>query len=302
MPDLTPEQIRQAFVLAKKEKPAYREIYPVLEPLFLRQAELKKNLDLAPLECTPQMVKTKWEEGFPLLQRWDFPFDPNAARSLLDAGGKFIPESNQPLMKAHRGLVSALDTYPDAHRDIWASFLQHEWEPWDEWVETAAIDTASLLFWARNCLRPQIEWSAEQLLQRHPLPSAWLKGYCPVCGSLPGFLHLEGKGERRAHCSWCGTEWGLYRLQCPVCDNRAHESLGYLYAEQEPQYRAQYCRLCKHYFKLIDMRELVDPVCIPLEEWTTIHLDLLAQKEGWQTPPSPAPTVYGRGEESGVGG
>jgi FdhE protein len=32
---------------------------------------------------------------------------------------------------------------------------------------------------------------------------------------------------------------------------------------------------------------------LPLEEWTTLHLDFLAQREGWQQPPSPAPTLYG---------
>jgi hypothetical protein len=48
------------------------------------------------------------------------------------------------------------------------------------------------------------------------------------------------------------------------------------------------------YFKLIDTRELLDPIYFPLEEWTTLHLDLVARKEGWEQPPSPSPVVYGK--------
>ena len=293
MADLTPQEIRRAFAAASAAKPAYGELYPILEPLFIRQAEIKQGLDLPPIDLPPKLGEGKWEGGFPLIQRWGFPLAAAPARELLETAGAAIPAANQPLKEAHGALTQALRDYPEAELDLWKSFLQHEWEPWDEWVRTDGVDPASLLFWARGCLRPQLEWSAERLLQAHPAPASWSQGYCPVCGSLPGFLHLEGQGERRAHCSWCGTVWGLYRLQCPRCDNRAHESLGYLYVEQEPHYRVQYCRLCKNYFKLIDLRERLDPVCFPLEEWTTIHLDLLAQKEGWRTPPSPAPTVYG---------
>jgi FdhE protein len=69
--------------------------------------------------------------------------------------------------------------------------------------------------------------------------------------------------------------------------------LGYLYPEGEPHYRVQFCRRCRMYFKLVDQRELLESLFLPLEEWTTLHLDFLAQRDGWQQPPSPAPAVYG---------
>jgi FdhE protein len=288
----TLENIKRSIAAARAGKPAYEEFYPFLEALFLIQTQVKGSLKLRQIELSPELVQTKWAEGFSLLRRWDFPVDPEAAEMVLAHVKGHIPESNRQLQNAHSALTRALAGHPEQKPAVWKSFLQHEWEPWEEWVETEGIDISSLLFLARSCLRPSLEWVAKDLLDRYPLPATWLRGYCPVCGSLPALLFLQGQGERMAYCSWCGTQWGLHRLQCPQCDNRYHESLGYLYVEAEPFQRVQYCRLCKHYFKLIDTRERLDFPCLPLEEWTTLHLDLLAQKEGWKLAASPAPALY----------
>jgi FdhE protein len=290
------ERIRQAMALASRESSPYLDWYPFLEALFLAQAAGKKTiqLDLPPL--TAGLVQTKWQEGFPLLHRWDFPVDTAVAQSILNTVKDQVPAGNDLLVNARNVLASALAAHPGQHADIWRSFLHHEMEPWEEWIDTSICGVAPLLFWGRAGLRPSLEWVAARLLETFPLAAGWLQGYCPVCGSLPALLCLHHQGERRAYCSWCGTTWDLHRLQCPYCDNRLHDSLGYLYAEQEPQYRVQYCRLCKMYFKLIDLRELAHDPYFPLEEWITMHLDFLAQREGLQQPPSPAPAVYGAGD------
>ena len=292
------QAIRTSLTWARARKPAYEELYPLLEGLFILQAEAAKTLRLKPLEPASELVQTKWGEGFPLLRRWDFPIDVQCAEEIRQGLERCIPEGNEQLKGALEALSMALDDHPTRQEEIWSCFLQHEWEPWEEWVDTGRIDVASLLFLARSCLRPSLEWTARDLLRRFPLPQSWLRGYCPVCGSLPALLMLQDEGERRGYCSWCSTTWELHRLQCPYCDNRFHESLGYIYVEDEPLYRIQYCRLCKCYFKLIDTREMLDFPYLPLEEWTTLHLDLLASKSGWNNPPSPSPTVYGDSEKA----
>ncbi len=286
------EKIKQSFALARTEKSAYEEFYPFLEALFLIQAALKGSLKLLPPELSSDLVQTKWAEGFPLLRRWEFPVDVEAAETILTQVRGHIPEANYAFRDAHAALRQALDRPADQKTAIWQSFLEHDWDPWEEWVMTEGIDMSSLLFLARSCLRPSLDWVAEEIARRFPIPDTWLKGYCPICGSLPALLFLQGEGERKGYCSWCGTIWGMHRLQCPSCDNRLHESLGYFQVEGEPQYRVNYCRLCKSYFKMIDTRERLDFPYLPLEEWTTLHLDLLAQKDGWQQPASPSPAVY----------
>ena len=287
------DTIQQAFALARDDKPAYRDLFPLLEALFLLQAEVKGTLEPAPLEMASQAVAAKWESGFPLLRRWDFPVDIKAATRILQEIREHIPSGNERMRLAHEVLSAHLAGHPESAEEVWRSFLQHEMEPWEEWLDTEAVDVPSVLFLARSCLRPSVEWTAEDLLRRFPLPKDWLRGYCPTCGSLPALLFLVGEGERIAHCSWCGTQWGLQRLQCPYCDNRMHDSLGYMFVEAEPQYRIQHCNQCKTYFKLIDTRERLYPPFLPLEEWTTLHLDLLAQRAGWKQPASPSPVVYG---------
>ena len=288
-----PGQIQAAFRTPQKQNAPYRVWYPFLETLFLAQADGKRRMRLELPNLDALGVQTRWEAGFPLLQRWDFPVDIELAGRLLEVLLDHLPTGNQPLRVAHSALTAALASHPGEHRDIWVSFLHHEMEPWETWIEVGEGGLAPLVFWGRACLRPSLEWTAERLLERFQFPASWQKGYCPICGSLPALLYLHKEGERQAFCSWCGAEWGLARLQCPYCDNREHDTLGYLYPEGELNYRVQYCHRCRMYFKLSDQRELLAPLFLPLEEWTTLHLDFLAQRDGWQQPPSPAPTVYG---------
>ena len=291
--DITRKTIAAAIAMARAQKPAYNELCDLLEPLFILQSEVLQTVRLKPISMTRSDAENKWKEGIPLLKRWDFPLDIQSAEAVLDGVKLHIPTANVPLSGAQGALNRALEIHPAQKEAIWDSFLQHEFEPWEEWVDAGETDAASLLFLARSCLRPSIEWTAMDLVERCPVPKEWLRGYCPVCGSLPSLLYLMGEGERLARCSWCGASWNLYRFQCPFCDNRHHDSLGYLYVEEEPRNRIQYCQSCKNYFKLLDVRERFDPPFGPLEEWITLHLDILAQRAGWQQPPSPSPAVYG---------
>lgn len=285
--------MRKAISLSRSLKPAYQELYDFLEKLFTAQLRAKPRCTLPPISMDADHMRHLWSSGRPLLRRWEFPLDIHTAEDVLRAIAEGVPPHNQELSGACSALSHALAQNPSAKDAVWESFLHHEWNPWEEWVETAGVDLPSLLYVARSCLRPSVERTAEELLKKASPDDIWKQGYCPVCGSLPALISLEREGQRRAHCSWCGTVWRLARFQCPFCGNRRHDALGYLYAEEEPRYRIDYCVECHHYFKTIDAREMLYPPWIPLEEWTTLHLDLVAQKAQWKTPPSPAPAVYG---------
>ncbi len=285
--------IKQAFALAADEKPAYSDLYPWLESLFLIQAETKHTIQIDPPSLTREGVETRWGNGFPLMRRSEFPVDIRAAEAILHRLRLCIPKENQQLSSATEALAESLLQHTGYEDEFWASFLQEDLGPWEEWIVAEGLDFASVLFIARSSMRPSFEWTAETLMKRFPMANSWLRGYCPVCGSLPSLLLLDGDGERQGFCSWCSTKWGLHRLQCPQCDNREHDSLGYLFVEAEPLYRIQYCEKCSYYFKQLDVRERLYPPFPPLEEWTTLHLDLLAQRAGWIQAPSPSPSIYG---------
>lgn len=291
------DEIRRAVALARDQRPAYSHLYDFLGALFIASVEIRSRLRIEIPFIENGLAITRWEGGLPLLNRWDFPIDTTAAEDLLTSIEKTLPKANLQLANACESLKHSIAAHSKRSREFWNSFLHHEMEPWEEWLDIdSATDLASVLFLARSATKPSLELTSRRLLETHLLPLSWVKGYCPVCGSLPALLYIHGEGTRRASCSWCATRWNLQRLQCPYCENRDHSSLGYIGIEEEPQNRIVYCNLCRFYFKQIDMRELAHAPYLPLEEWTTLHLDLLARKTGWRQPPSPAPAIYSKVE------
>jgi FdhE protein len=110
-------------------------------------------------------------------------------------------------------------------------------------------------------------------------------GYCPTCGSPPGLALLKGEEGRRIFCcSLCGQRWAFARLACPHCGNRKQQSLVTLTVEDQSARWIEACEQCKGYIKTLDERKLpAGQAVVPLvEEAGTLHLDLLAEKEGYR--------------------
>ncbi len=110
----------------------------------------------------------------------------------------------------------------------------------------------------------------------------WNHGYCPICGGLPSIAELSGEeGKKKLQCGQCANSWGFHRLTCTHCGNTEHDSLGYFTAEGEPGYRVDICRKCSGYLKVVDSREKGEGLPLEIEDVATLHLDLLAAKEGF---------------------
>jgi len=110
----------------------------------------------------------------------------------------------------------------------------------------------------------------------------WKEGYCPVCGSRAGMAELSGdEGKRRLSCSTCFFQWPYPRIQCPYCGNADPETLSYFTAGDGPT-RVGVCRKCSRYLKTRDARLGNADVPLEAEDLATLHLDLLAGKEGFE--------------------
>lgn len=110
----------------------------------------------------------------------------------------------------------------------------------------------------------------------------WNHGYCPICGGLPSIAELSGEeGKKKLHCGQCDNSWGFHRMTCTHCGNTEHDSLGYFTAEGDPGYRVDICRKCSGYLKVVDSREKGEGLPLEIEDVATLHLDLLAAKEGF---------------------
>lgn len=95
---------------------------------------------------------------------------------------------------------------------------------------------------------------------------------------------IRDEGKRVLHCPLCATSWEYLRLQCPYCQNKDQEELTYFQVEGEAGYRVDICLRCRHYLKTVDTRETGEPLEGEVEDYLTLHLDHLAQEEGYRRP------------------
>jgi FdhE protein len=95
--------------------------------------------------------------------------------------------------------------------------------------------------------------------------------------------NVEGvEGARFLVCSSCSFEWRFYRLKCPFCNNENNEKLRHFHIEKEEgAYRVEVCDECKKYIKTLGIGVLGEITPL-VEDMATLHLDILAQKEGYK--------------------
>ncbi|MGA1867241.1 MAG: formate dehydrogenase accessory protein FdhE [bacterium] len=122
-------------------------------------------------------------------------------------------------------------------------------------------------------------------------PNDWKLSICPLCGGKPMMGEIKGEeGKKYLICSWCETVWLYRRVECPFCQNSAHDSLKYfsstdLEIEEDLRLRVDMCEKCKKYLKTIDNKEdIFENKAFGLEDLLTLYLDLIAHKEGFERP------------------
>jgi hypothetical protein len=107
---------------------------------------------------------------------------------------------------------------------------------------------------------------------------------CPACGSPPSIARLRRPdGRRLLTCGLCGSEWEAVRLACACCGTPERAPLGVLRLADADARWVETCEACKGYIKTVDERKLPEGESVfpVVEETATLHLDLLAEREGY---------------------
>jgi FdhE protein len=269
----------------KKKRPGYKEILTFYQKIKEDQEKLKSSLRIEPLRLKKEWKDLLKREGFPLFEKKDFPLDIESSINLFHSLCKIGKEANLHMAEEVRKIEEVLiNRKIDLKKLLKDGFKDQKVE---QISDEFGFDKKVFLFLVQSSIRPSIEAGMERLRSELD-PETWLKGYCPVCGSLPHLSLLkEEVGKRYLLCSYCGYEWRIERLVCPFCGNKDQESLQYFYAEGEETYRIDLCDKCHQYIKTIDLRKIeeIDPV---LEDLATLHLDILASQKGYKRPvPNP---------------
>jgi FdhE protein len=279
------EKLKSRIEQLKRKRPGYGEILDFYQKIREAQDHVKASLRIDPIKLKREWKKLLAREGFSLIQKEDFPADIEVSAKLFQDLCRIGKEANPHMAEQARKIDEAIE---NKRLNLKRLFKKGgKAKKVEQVVDEFGLDKRIFSFLVQISVKPSIEAAVEQL--RSELDSeTWLKGYCPICGSLPSLSLLkEEVGKRYLLCSYCGYHWRVDRLFCPFCNNTDQESLHYLFAEGEEAFRIDLCDKCHQYIKTIDYRNLAesDPV---LEDLATPHLDILASQKGYKRPvPNP---------------
>ena len=279
------DRLRERIQQIKKKRPGYGKILDFYQSVKEAQEKAKTSLKIDSIPLRKEWKTLLSKEGFSLIRKEDFPLDIESSVKLFETLCQVGRDANPYMADQVRKIEETIGRDRTNLRKLFEGGWKEEKieKVADEWV----LDRRVFLFLLQSSIRPSVEAGVDQL--RSELnPETWLKEYCPLCGSPPSLSLLkEEVGKRYLLCSFCGYQWRTDRILCPFCKNKDQESLRYFYGEGEKTHLIDLCDRCHQYIKTIDARNLKesDPV---LEDLGTLHLDLLASREGYKRP-APAP-------------
>ncbi|MFH0937966.1 MAG: formate dehydrogenase accessory protein FdhE [Planctomycetota bacterium] len=151
-------------------------------------------------------------------------------------------------------------------------------------ADQLAVERESVLWTARNLAAPFLT-AATMRISDDAQPANDNTSTCPICASLPSLAKLRrNDGGRMLFCGLCGATWAFARAECPFCRRATQwERL----ADEQDVHWLETCGDCQYYLKTIDERKLAaETLIIPLaQDVATLHLDILAEREGLHKPP-----------------
>lgn len=271
--------IRRAAQLLRDQRPAYRDLLACYEAIFLAQEQSRSRLNFSAPDLSEALLALKEKEALPLIDSSGFRFDTEAAAALMDEICRILQAHNPKLAEDAAKIARARDTRFQSG-ELFSALLNEKESDFNETAHRIGVDRSALAFVAYCSLRPSLSFCADQLAG---LRRDWEKGYCPICGQLPGIAVLDETGRRFLHCSFCWHKWPFPRTTCPFCETKAPNAHKYLYTEEEKELRAAVCDVCRRYIKTVDMRSLRRPIYPPLEQIASLHMDLLARRQGYES-------------------
>jgi FdhE protein len=265
----------------REKNPSYNKILEFYEAVLTEQEHVTTMLNITPPDLKKELRNFNANEGFPLLNKEEFSIDVISSVSLFESlcrigknANERMDDNIQAIEKAILNKTLILEELLKRHSD-------------ESYVEKIAsdnnIDKTILKFLIHMIILPAVHAQVEKFGKKIDTKK-WLRGYCPICGSLPHISELKGEGQRYLLCSFCGFEWQSERLKCPFCENNDHNKLHYFYTEGLEIYRVDLCDNCKQYIKTVDSRKLNYEPDLIAEDITTIHLDIIAAEQNYRRP------------------
>lgn len=287
------EQMKQTTDLMKKVRPSYQPILDFYFRVFSAQEKSKQEISLPPILIEPDLLKIKQKNKLPLIDQSEFLIDLTAASRLFnticDLAYELAPKLSANalrLKKAQQNKTFDLDT-------LFSAILNNQSLALDELATLLDVSAYELVLFGYLSIYPSIQHCSEQLQTvRKNMPDL-KKGYCPICGNHPDMAFLDKDGKRHLKCCFCSHQWETGRMGCVFCENNEKNMQHYFYTEEEKEYRVNLCDKCRHYIKVVDLRQMDRPFCPNIEMISTLHLDMKAKEQGYEKEYSQGDGWYG---------
>lgn len=137
-------------------------------------------------------------------------------------------------------------------------------------------------FAAEHALRPFLQKISKELNGK--LTSGESHGECAACGEPPRIAIINKQGKKEMACPRCLYTWEVKKIKCAHCGCEEPGKIEIIKLEKEESSEIYVCHECKGYTKVIDTRKLIKVDPIPLLDIKTIHLDFVAQENGFGVP------------------
>lgn len=278
---LTIEQIHKAARELARIRPSYTAMLDFYEEVFIAQEKAKSDIDLEPIQLSPETLASRGPEGLALVTVADFRIDAAAGEGLLKTLCELIIAHATQIKASAAAVTEALSNGTLRTLDLFTGLLQSDDRLLQDTAAAIGAEGSALAFLAYHSLQPSLELCAVQLATYLDTAAVWHKGHCPVCGSRPGLAVLDAEGRRSLYCSFCRHQWRTPRIFCANCENTRSGELHYFFSEGEKDLRVDVCDRCRHYIKSIDQRAAARPVYLPLEQIASLHLDMIAADKGY---------------------
>jgi FdhE protein len=281
----TSDEIRTAARRLKTVRPVYAPLLDFHEAILIAQQAAAADIDLPPVRLPPEQLAANHRQYLPLLSMNDFSFDAAGGQALLDTVCRIIMAQNPGLAASAKTIRQSAAAGSLSAAALFRSLLAGDGKHFERIVADIGADKQTLAFVAYHSLRPYLVHRARQAADAYrPTDARWEKGYCPICGHPPVLGVLDSDGKRFLVCGFCWQPGSTARSFCPFCENTAAGTLHYLYTETEKDLRVDVCQKCRKYVKTVDVRQAGRRVCPPLEQIATLHLDMLARDQGYESP------------------
>ena len=262
---------------AAEKSPEYAGIVPLFIELY-RYLETEGRDSGITFRVSRDNLPEKLQGGFPLLSSEDLTVDIDVCNRFLLGVLAVLKRMGNAGDEGLDAIATALESGPLDLQGLFRSILERNRAVINETSEAIGVPAPLVEYVCEMPLKAALEQLAAGVMPEEC--ESWQEGYCPVCGSRAGMAELAGEeGRRFLSCSACSFRWPFKRLQCPFCGNGDPEKLAYFVAGDGPT-RVDSCKACSRYIKTRDSRKGNADVPLDVEDLLTMHLDLLAAREG----------------------